>query len=108
MTNDEQEEYRLASKAAGFEITYENGCLQQIEMFRGHLPNYVDWKPKTDKGDSFDLMIACSITVTRHGNVLMIKSDGARGVVFCKYGDQDDSFMKAIFDCAVEIGRGME
>lgn len=54
----------LAAKAAGIDLTFENGKPQKIEMFRGHLPNYDDWNPLTDDGDALRLAVRLEIDVS--------------------------------------------
>ena len=103
MNKQDQEERRLALKAAGYDGPYN---AHQDERFNKIV--LALWNPRKDRAHSFNLMMACNITITRHKNAVMIESDRVPGVVFSGYADQADSFMNAIFLCAVRIGREME
>ena len=113
MNSKDREEYRLAALAAGYEITFEHGILQRIEMFRYQLPNYEDWDPVTDKADNFDLMVDCNIVagVSKTNNLALASNPCADEEIDFKVegnGDSAANLMQAIFKCAVDMGRLME
>lgn len=60
----DRELLELAAKAAGIDITFENGRPKRIEMFRGHLANYEDWNPLTDDGDALRLAVKLRFTIS--------------------------------------------
>lgn len=59
----DRELLELAARAAGIELTWENGRPQYVEMFRGHLPNYYDWNALTDDGDALRLAVKLGLAI---------------------------------------------
>ena len=108
----EKEDYEFAAKAAGIEIECnDNGVFGYYSLFRGHLPQWEEWNPKDDDGDSFRLMVKLGLLV--HG-------DASPCSVYCQVGECPDAFLekskpdpyaatrRAIFRAAVEIGKAMQ
>jgi len=121
MNESDREEYRLAALASGLEIEIKEVTLASPLSSTGTYKTefaYVrygglvrEWNPKTNKADSFDLMVDCNII----GGFSKIEQKAMAvhpySWVECEAGGHDaaaDDLMQAIFNCAVEIGRSME
>lgn len=121
MNDTDREEYRLAALASGLEIEIKEVTLASPLSSTGTYKTefaYVryggfvrEWHPKTNKADSFDLMVNCNII----GGFSKIEQRAMAvypySWVECEYGGHDaaaDDLMQAIFNCAVAIGRSME
>ena len=63
------------------------------------------WHPKTNMAESFHLMVACGIDVSQCEEDVIAQSDW---IVCTVLGHQTQSYMQAIFQCAVAIGRRIE
>ena len=108
MNKQDQEEHMLAALAAGYEFeAYSNFVVVKKkgeEVFSM-------WRPKTNKANSFDLMVDCGIGVDSHIDGYAVFSSWREGVedinVQPEYADSEH-YMHAVFNCAVAIGRSME
>ena len=113
MTPQDREERRLAAKAAGFKVKRDRDMDTDFLM-DGDRVVAIDgqWSPKTDKADSFDLCCA----ISKHRNEtpkafdeLPENEQNAWIEITNGFTTGDASrCCKAIFNCAVEIGRSME
>jgi len=108
MNDIEREEHRLAALAAGYHRLL-GTCYKVPTIARDGVP--VEWHPKTNKADSFDLMVNCNII----GGFSKIEQRAMAvhpySWVECEYGGHDtpaDDLMQAIFNCAAAVGRSME
>jgi len=111
MTPQDQEEHRLAALAAGIKIFQgpaSSGVYNRDTFYISEEGFFVgvckSWNPKTNKANSFDLMVAAGITYdAQHGWASAKLSSGA-----CVNVPINDDPLNAIFECAVEMGRIME
>ena len=111
MTPQDREEHRLAAMAAGIDADYVDGGFDRFYRVNDKVVRIRDWRPKTDKADSFDLMVACGISVDSHIDGYAVFSSWREGVEDINVQPEDaftESYMKAVFDMAVEIGRDKE
>ena len=103
MNKQDQEEHRLAAKAAGFDCEYDSDFDAMHNTTTGN-----GWHPKIRKDDSFDLMVACGIVVNRCGESVIAESDWAPEVLHVEWGYNAEAYMKVVFYGAVKIGMAME
>lgn len=112
MNKQDQEEHRLAAKAANYDyreiVSDSIGGVAAYVMCYGVLKQ---WFPLASKEDGFGLMVAAGISVDSHIDGYAVFSSWREGVedinVQPEYADPEH-YMQAIFNCAVEIGRSME
>jgi hypothetical protein len=104
MTNNEQEEYRLAALAAGISIY----AIDQESVHIG--PSYAvsEWRPKTDKADSFDLMAACRMDLFLSSGSVRASNGELVSGIYQSDKPIDEQAMEVIFMRAVSIGRSIE
>ena len=114
MNKQDQGKRKLAAMAAGFDVRY---IPEQPYGFCGGWYKFASdathktktlWRPETDKADSFDLMVACGIVVTRCGESVIAESAWAPEVLHVEEGYDGEAYMKVVFYGAVKIGRSME
>jgi hypothetical protein len=106
-----REQLEFAAKAAGLESNDDTG--EMLYWFHSEDTmggGWGAWNPITDKSDSFDLMVACKISLL-WGNEL-VRADSHRGIdTFAYYADHNNdkglATMWAVFLCAVEIGKSL-
>jgi len=90
--------YEAMAKAAGYEYSIKMSGLWV--QGRGH------FHPDTDKAQCFDLMVDTGIRLEIYTNIVFVYHPKVEP--FCSdiiEGDKTAATMKAICDCAVEIGR---
>lgn len=59
----DKELLELAAKAAGMEIDWDGDKALTVQMFRGHLKNWLDWNPLEDDGDALRLAVKLRLRV---------------------------------------------
>ena len=106
------EQLKLAAKAAGIAIHHWIGNEPRVVISEPNAKyeQYKRWLPVTDKSDSFDLRVAIDANIRVNGNyVLVNKGRHAAGVGFYEDHNNDKGLatMRAVFMCAVEIGRSL-
>ena len=107
MNNQEREEHRLAALAAGYE--FRDKYSPALYWRKIDSDTWTTWQPKINKADSFDLMVACALELDVYSQehiVCFTKQDST--VEGESLGLFAESYMQAIFNCAVAIGRSME
>lgn len=110
MTNNEQEEYRLAALAAGIDIMLHDRGFRNITGSNPmtNIYSLPMWRPKTDKADSFDLMAACRMDLfLSSGSVRASNGESVSGI-YQSDKPIDEQAMEVIFMRAVSIGRSIE
>jgi len=114
MTPQDQEDHRLAALAAGLPIRFRKdiGCFVRMHNSCAKDQGFWGaWVPLANKSDSFDLMVACGIQIDTseddwHSATYWIDEMNINGFIYPPHDSQEA--MKAIFRCAVEIGRAKE
>jgi hypothetical protein len=106
-----KEQLELAAKAAGYKLSWfrREGFEPQPTIGDGA------WHPTTDKSDSFDLMVACGISVSFEPENDLVTATDTYSWEYSSIdikpehnnNDKGLATMAAVFLCAVEIGRGM-
>ena len=117
MNDIDREEHRLAALAAGYWPRHNHYHVDEeddfigIEVKKEEGKRWEKWIPKTNKADSFDLMVDCNII----GGFSKIEQKAMAvhpySWVECEAGGHDaaaDDLMQAIFNCAAAVGRSME
>ena len=109
MTNQDQEDHRLAALAAGYEF--------HVDRSGFSLANGLMWRPRHSRSDSFGLMSALGMTVdfadsAIHAGAFVIKGEDHFCEAFVEMDAEINTveklYFEAIFRCAVEIGRAKE
>jgi hypothetical protein len=101
-----REQLELAAKAAGYKLFFhERAGYAPQPSIGGKV-----WNPVADKSDSFDLMVACKISLLWGDGI--VRADSHRGIdTFAFYKDHNNdkglATMAAVFLCAVAIGEAM-
>ena len=120
MNKQDQEQHRLAALAAGYKAKKgASGRFFKWESSGNFDEWWQVWHPKTCKVDSFDLMVECFIAVSMDDSGVKaskrVRYNGEIDDIISSfalthkgYRSLSECAMKAIFKCAVEIGRSME
>lgn len=103
MTTD-RELLEGAARAAGIEIDWDGDRALVVQMFRGHLKNWLDWNPLTDDGDA--LRLAVNLELELWFGCGGLNAGGMTLDVEEEYGvDPFAATRRAIVRAAYEIGR---
>lgn len=108
----DRELLEFAAKAAGIEIDWDGGRALVVQMFRGHLKNWVDWDPLTDDGDALRLAVKLRLTIYHDELAVIIKHkryswEWMGEMVSEDGGDRNSATRRAIVRAAAEIGKAM-
>ena len=105
MNDIDREEHRLAALAAGYEISFSNDDYPRPQIKEGDDWRWLTyWHPKSSEEDSFGLMVAAGITYDAQHSWASAKLSSGEYVNI----PLNDDPLKAIFKCAVAIGRSIE
>ena len=113
MTPQDREEHRLAALGAGYKVKRDRDMDTDFLM-DGDRVVAIDgqWSPKTDKADNFDLWCAISKHSNENPKVFdeLSENEQIAWVEITNAFTTGDASRccKAIFNCAVAIGRSME
>ena len=112
MNDIDREEHRLAALAAGYEVKRDSDMDTDFLMDGDRVVAIEgQWSPKTNKADSFDLMVDCNIIGGFSKTEQKAMAAHPYTGVECETGGHNtaaNDLMLAIFNCAVAMGRSME
>ena len=110
---NDKELLELAAKAASMEIDWYGDKALTVQMFRGHLKNWLDWNPLEDDGDALRLAVKLRISLQfDFDRIDAVAKDGE--ILETEYiyknpkTDEYATSRRAIVRAAAEIGKDLK